>query len=114
MGTRNARQCRERWVYYLNPQLQQGNWTTAEEALLEAKFGEYGTKWKSIARFFVNRSAMSLRNRHYMIVRRLKRIRQKSKATIRKKSEVESQEFDWSWPMFSEEEMRVLLKSNFE
>jgi hypothetical protein len=114
MVARNPRQCRERWVYYLNPQLQQGNWTPEEDTLLETKFREYGTKWKAIARFFVNRSAMSLRNRHDMIVRRLKKISQKSQATIGPRSEEKSEEIDWSWPMFSKEEIRVLLKSDFE
>jgi hypothetical protein len=69
MGTRNARQCRERWSNYLRPYLRTGHWTPEEDFLLETKFAEYGTKWHKISLFFVQRSALSLRNRHMAIER---------------------------------------------
>jgi hypothetical protein len=69
MGTRNPRQCRERYKNYLDPDLRRGGWTPQEDELLEAKYKEYGVKWNKIARFFVNRSDISLRNRWQVLAR---------------------------------------------
>jgi hypothetical protein len=69
MRTRNARQCRERYKNYLDPDLRRGSWTAQEDELLETKHQEYGAKWNKIARFFVNRSDISLRNRWMVLAR---------------------------------------------
>jgi hypothetical protein len=69
MRTRNARQCRERYKNYLDPDLRRGGWTIQEDELLEAKHREYGAKWNKIARFFANRSDISLRNRWMVLAR---------------------------------------------
>jgi hypothetical protein len=71
MGTRNARQCRERYKNYLTPNLQVGGWAPAEDDLLQQKFAEYGAKWNKISKFFVNRSPNALRNRSMMLTRHL-------------------------------------------
>jgi hypothetical protein len=67
MGTRNARQCRERYQNYLDPSLQQGGWTWEEDALLAEQFREHGSKWHTIARAFTKRSDLALRNRWQML-----------------------------------------------
>lgn len=69
IGTRNPRQCRERFKNYLNPELRRDQWTREEDDLLEMKYKEYGAKWNKIAKFFVNRSDNALRNRWMMIAR---------------------------------------------
>ena len=50
MGTRNPRQCRERWNNYLNPQLRVDPWTIEEDKLLVMKYQELGPHWAKIAR----------------------------------------------------------------
>jgi hypothetical protein len=67
MGTRNARQCRERWTNYVNPELRRGEWTEAEDRLLEEKRAEFGSKWNIISGFFDRRSDVSVRNRWQVI-----------------------------------------------
>jgi hypothetical protein len=62
-GSRNARQCRERYTNYLNPDLKAGEWTPEEDALLFHKAREYGPKWNHISKFFTARSDNALRNR---------------------------------------------------
>lgn len=69
IGTRNPRQCRERFKNYLNPELRRDQWTREEDDLLEQKYKEFGAKWNKIAKFFVNRSDNALRNRWMMIAR---------------------------------------------
>jgi hypothetical protein len=70
IGNRNARQCRERYRSYLNPNLSNARWTADEDRLLEEKVKKLGTRWNKIAAFFRNRSDMALRNRWQMIERR--------------------------------------------
>jgi hypothetical protein len=69
-GTRNPRQCRERYQNYLAPSLRADPWTAQEDALLLEKCAQYGTKWNKIAEFFTDRSDNSLRNRWLMLERR--------------------------------------------
>ncbi|KAH0788933.1 Myb-like DNA-binding domain containing protein [Histomonas meleagridis] len=69
MGTRNPRQCRERWNNYVNPDLRKDPWTPEEDKILEEKYAEIGPKWNKLARFLSNRSDNSIRNRWMMISR---------------------------------------------
>jgi hypothetical protein len=59
---RNARQCRERWMNYINPNLERTPLTPEEECLLEQKFAEHGTRWQFIASFFPDRGKNFIKN----------------------------------------------------
>jgi hypothetical protein len=67
---RSARQCRERWTNYLNPDLFNGEWTADDDRMLLARYDEIGPKWVVIARFFPGRSKNSVRNRLLQLQRR--------------------------------------------
>lgn len=87
MGTRNPRQCRERWNNYVNPSLRTDPWTPDEDILLDAKYAEFGPRWNKISKFFKNRSDNNIRNRWMMISRhRAKSLRNPSsqKASIQR------------------------------
>jgi hypothetical protein len=86
MGSRNARQCRERWCSYLDPALRSSEWTAEEDQLLEKKFREVGPKWNKISQDFIGRSDIALRNRYHVLGRRA------AKATMRQPSEPLSEE----------------------
>jgi hypothetical protein len=47
-----AKQCRERWNNYLDPNLNKGPWTKAEEIVLFEHISKVGTKFSQIARKF--------------------------------------------------------------
>ena len=64
MEGRNSRQCRERWQYYLNPNLKVGNWTKEEDELILKKREELGPKWMTIKNFFKNRTDAMIKNRY--------------------------------------------------
>lgn len=66
---RTARQCRERYRYYLEPTLNRGNWTEVEDRLLTVKYTEHGPKWSKIAMLFVNRTPVDVKNRWHVIQR---------------------------------------------
>jgi hypothetical protein len=63
LGTRSARQCRERFKNYLSPNLRNGQWSEDEDRLLAEKFKEFGAKWSIIVGFFPSRSEVNLKNR---------------------------------------------------
>ena len=62
---RTARQCRDRWVNYLNPDITFRSWTERDDEILQEKFAEYGPKWSKILNHFPNRSYNDLKNRFY-------------------------------------------------
>jgi hypothetical protein len=63
LGTRCARQCRERYRNYLDPSLRRDPWSEDEDRLLFEKFSEIGPKWSLIERFFKGRSEANIKNR---------------------------------------------------
>jgi hypothetical protein len=67
---RTSRQVRERYRHYLCPELNLTAWTPEEEALLRAKFEEYGPQWSILKSFFPNRSAVNVKNHWTTMVSR--------------------------------------------
>lgn len=63
MHDRSARQCRERFLNYLSPELRQGPWSAAEDELLFKKVDECGNKWAAISQCFEGRSENDVKNR---------------------------------------------------
>jgi hypothetical protein len=70
LGTRSARQCRERFKNYLSPNLRNGQWTEEEDQLLREKYLEFGAKWSLIVAFFPSRSEVNLKNRWTQLTNR--------------------------------------------
>jgi hypothetical protein len=70
---RNARQCRERWNNYVNPNLTSMPWTSEEEALLIRKHSELGSQWQVMVRWFPNRSKNQIKNHWLALERRIQR-----------------------------------------
>jgi hypothetical protein len=62
MPKRDRRQCRERWVYYLSPQVRNGPWTPDEETRLRQKVAELGHRWTSIQAVFPGRTDINIKN----------------------------------------------------
>jgi hypothetical protein len=62
---RTARQCRERWMNYLSPNVRTGEWTREEDERLVALVNEHGRSWSMLSRFFDGRSDNDIKNRWY-------------------------------------------------
>jgi hypothetical protein len=62
---RTARQCRERWLNYLCPQVRTGPWTNEEDVMLIAMLNQHGRSWSLIRRLFNGRSENDIKNRWY-------------------------------------------------
>lgn len=72
MEGRNARQCRERWNNYANPEVKRDPWTAEEDALLETKYNLLGPRWHTIASFFPTRSTNQIKNRYFALKKKPK------------------------------------------
>jgi hypothetical protein len=67
---RTARQCRERWAYYLSPSITNGPWSSEEDALLLEKFEAFGSTWNKMKSFFPGRTDINIKNRYRTLIRR--------------------------------------------
>ena len=90
MKNRNARQCRDRWEYYLSPHVNNGPWTHEEDVLLFQKYNEYGTKWTTISRFFRGRTNTCCKNRWLL----LKRMAEKAEKIAKQQQQKQEQQKD--------------------
>ncbi|KAJ3064677.1 Myb-like DNA-binding domain protein, partial [Quaeritorhiza haematococci] len=64
MPGRTARQCRQRWMEYLNPKITKGKWMEEENALLKEAVQLYGeNKWSVVAQLVKTRTASQCRQR---------------------------------------------------
>lgn len=68
---RSGKQCRERWLNNLNPNLKKSNWNDEEDELIFTLYKKYGSAWSKIARHFEGRTENSIKNRFYSTIRRL-------------------------------------------
>jgi hypothetical protein len=72
---RSAKQCREHWNCYLNPQLKKGPWTIDEDILLLTLIrGNNGDKkWSEIVFSFEGRTENALKNRYTLLIDKQKK-----------------------------------------
>ena len=70
MPGRNIRQVKERWSYYLSPNLNRTPWTKEEDELLIEKQKELGSRWVRISQFFQNRTDAMVKNRFQVLKRK--------------------------------------------
>jgi hypothetical protein len=126
MEGRNARQCRDRWINYLSPSVENGPWTTADDQELLLLYHQLGAKWKYLATFFKGRTEINVKSRWNLIQRRLRR-RAKAEqialrfmgtpqpthlvgvSVLRSEPPVESEEYYDSWNFFAADQDRALL-----
>jgi hypothetical protein len=70
MPGRSSRQCKERWMHYLSPDITQRNWTEEEDERLIQKVDEMGRRWQLLVPFFPGRTDVGLKNRYNVLQRK--------------------------------------------
>ncbi len=70
LGTKTARQCRDRYQNYLDPRLNHNEWSEEEDSLLLSLYSSYGAKWTQISHRIEGRSLNSVHNRWNVLKRR--------------------------------------------
>ena len=63
MPGRNPRQCHDRWIYYISPNVNNSPWTEEEDARLIKLSKELNGKWVQIAKKFKGRNDTQIKNR---------------------------------------------------
>lgn len=66
---RTPKQCRDRWVNYLQPSLNFEPWKDSDDQLLVSLVNKYGTHWSKMKTYFPNRSTSSIKNRWYLLIK---------------------------------------------
>lgn len=77
---RQGKQCRERYVNHLDPELKKGEWTDDEEAILIALHEQHGNRWANIAKQLSGRSDNDIKNHWYSTIQR--KFQQHGKQTL--------------------------------
>jgi hypothetical protein len=67
---RSPRQCRERWVSFLSPDVNRTPWTSEEDGLLFDLLQATGPRWCSLTPFFRHRTHNNIKNRWNTVVRK--------------------------------------------
>lgn len=67
---RQGKQCRERFVNHLDPDLKKGEWTDDEEAILIALHEHHGNRWANISKQLPGRSDNDVKNHWYSTIQR--------------------------------------------
>lgn len=69
---RCGKQCRERWVNILDPQIKKGDWSDEEQEIIFNRLPEFLTSWSHMAGVLSGRTENSIKNYFYSSVRRMK------------------------------------------
>lgn len=69
MKTRDPRQCRDRWNYYLSPKNNADKWTEEEDRLLFDLYEQRGRKWATFKPYFNGRTTVNIKSRWYFLNR---------------------------------------------
>ena len=71
MPGRNLRQCKDRWMYYLSPNVNTAPWSNEEEQKLIQLVKEIGPYWVKIAALFDRRTDTQIKNKWNVLKRRI-------------------------------------------
>ena len=64
---RNGKQCRERWVNFLNPNIRRDPFTIEEDLIILEKRLNIGNKWSEIIKDMEGRTENNVKNRFNMM-----------------------------------------------
>jgi len=75
MPGRTGKQCRERWLNHLRPDIRRGGWSEEEELTLAKGHLELGTRWSALAQRLPGRTENAIKNRWNATLRCKGRVR---------------------------------------
>lgn len=69
MIARSGKQCRERYINHLDPDMKRSPWTTKEDRALKDLYPELGSKWSQYMYALPGRSDNAIKNRYHVVCR---------------------------------------------
>lgn len=69
---RNGKQCRERWVNFLNPNIRRDPFTIEEDLIILVKRLNIGNKWSEIIKDMEGSTENNVKNRFNMMYKTMK------------------------------------------
>lgn len=73
MSERTGKQCRERYVNHLNPNLKNSDWSPPEDATIFHLFNSMGSQWAKMSKMIPGRTDNGIKNRYHNLKRQLER-----------------------------------------
>lgn len=111
MVCRTARQCRDRWKHYINPQTNNSEWTIEEEQRLMQAFQAVGRHWGLLASMFPGRTSIGVRNHVWKLLRMQNNSMNTEISSDSNDSGSEAPDESRLHPEISHDRQRVLLPS---
>ena len=69
MNGRRGKQCRDRWLNHLKPDIRRGEWTAEEERILVEGHRMLGTRWAALAKLLPGRPENAIKNHWHATLR---------------------------------------------
>jgi len=105
---RTGKQCRERWVNQLNPEVKKGQWTPDEDQLLIQLHSQYGNSWCKISKHLPGRSDNVIKNHWNSTIQRKLRLNQENSLFV---EGLEDSEFIYGLEEFLQPETEYNLEA---
>jgi hypothetical protein len=69
---RQGKQCRERWINFLSPDIKRDKWTALEELTLMRRQQELGNQWALISKHIPGRTENQVKNKFNSLIKRIR------------------------------------------
>ena len=93
---RLGKQCRERWLGTLSPDIQKTEWTGEEDSILISQQMLHGNRWSTISEFLEGRTENQIKNRW----RKLEKLAKIEKKKVRRLKNYKNIDFLKPWVFF--------------